>query len=669
MRIAVCALVAAFLLPAAARSEVDDPDADRDGLSDFQETHKYATNPKSADSDSDGVPDGDWLERREFTYTVRTIVQVLRPVTPEFLNDDYQDSRVLDETPEYVELEVIHYPLNSVGDALVGNTQWRKEAERLAPYLEPGPTANWDVAMQRELVEALLTDGIDPAKLDDKTLVERASAWLLKRAVPHNGFTTFSAVFENGKPAVRPETAEDAEAEARKLGRTLAEEWDHELLARGMFRNRSRGSCSSSAIYLTGCLRALGIPTRTVLCIPAVDANDEREVELVRERLTHARVRGIVLAAVQSMRGSWSSHTFNEVFVGGRWRRLNYDRLGQNILDPQCLGLMTHVATFRDWADARMADTIGKRQGAHVTDDIFGGPNPYSAVTLSDRFGPHASIAADPVEPPFRTLTIEKAYWYQSQDPASAVQMRLDDPDTAGHVLLHVREGRPHEGTAQYAEFWGAVDKAFTLRAPNEPDLRAEATRGYWAAPERGVQEFYLRIDPVDFARMPKGAAYALVPRNASKDYRWAVADGVSLTRTAGTPAETVKARTMTIESVAWSDSKTLSAELREALASSGGLTLLARPKEWDGWDSFKEFTERADSRFYLEADGHPPLSIAAGTGGITSSDGSTRWIVLPLGPADIRDIARGTRYRLVPRNSSASHRWIVDPALAVVRE
>jgi hypothetical protein len=34
----------------------------------------------------------------------------------------------------------------------------------------------------------------------------------------------------------------------------------------------------------------------------------------------------------------WVSHTFDEVFVGGRWRRLNYDRLGQNVLDPQYLG-------------------------------------------------------------------------------------------------------------------------------------------------------------------------------------------------------------------------------------------------------------------------------------------------------------------------------------------
>src|SRR5688500_14487452 len=78
-----------------------DPDTDRDGLSDFQETHKYRTDPRKADTDGDGVPDGDWRERREHQYTIRTVIQVMRPVTIEWLCDDHQDARVLDETAEH----------------------------------------------------------------------------------------------------------------------------------------------------------------------------------------------------------------------------------------------------------------------------------------------------------------------------------------------------------------------------------------------------------------------------------------------------------------------------------------------------------------------------------------------------------------------------------------
>lgn len=41
-----------------ARSDVIDTDGD--GLSDFQEIHKYLTDPAKNDTDGDGVPDGDW---------------------------------------------------------------------------------------------------------------------------------------------------------------------------------------------------------------------------------------------------------------------------------------------------------------------------------------------------------------------------------------------------------------------------------------------------------------------------------------------------------------------------------------------------------------------------------------------------------------------------------
>ena len=68
------------LLPVVATAQAE-VDRDKDGLSDFAEIHKYRTDPKKADTDGDGVPDGDWLERREYQYTIRTVLQVMRPVT------------------------------------------------------------------------------------------------------------------------------------------------------------------------------------------------------------------------------------------------------------------------------------------------------------------------------------------------------------------------------------------------------------------------------------------------------------------------------------------------------------------------------------------------------------------------------------------------------------
>ena len=58
--------------PVTASSAIDpNTDTDGDGLSDFQEIHKYRTDPKMLSTAGDGVADGDRQRRREFTYSIR----------------------------------------------------------------------------------------------------------------------------------------------------------------------------------------------------------------------------------------------------------------------------------------------------------------------------------------------------------------------------------------------------------------------------------------------------------------------------------------------------------------------------------------------------------------------------------------------------------------------
>ncbi len=114
-----------------------DADSDGDGLSDFQEIHKYRTDPGKFSTARDGVSDGDWQRRREFTYTIRSIVKVMPPVNPDCLNDDYQDARVLSQNDHFVELEVVHYPLNTNAEAIGGNPNWRRDASAMMAYLRP----------------------------------------------------------------------------------------------------------------------------------------------------------------------------------------------------------------------------------------------------------------------------------------------------------------------------------------------------------------------------------------------------------------------------------------------------------------------------------------------------------------------------------------------------
>jgi hypothetical protein len=523
MRIAVGVLASFLLCAGVAWAAPEDPDSDGDGLSDFHEKHKYGTNPKSADSDGDGKPDGDRDERREYAYTIRSVTRTMRPVSPETLNDDYQDVRVLDETNEYVEMEVVHYPFGTAGDGIVGNPRWREEVGHLAEYVRPGVTANWDAAMRDALVAALAKDGIDVRALDDAELVRRVAPWLLRRCGPCGGFTTFFVHFPDGKPTLFP----GLERAARQNGMTRGaeEQWSREVLARGMFENRTCGTCTSTAIYLSGCLRALGIPTRLVLCQPIVDASDPAEMEMVERDVENPVVRRTILAALRGNTG-WTSHTFNEVFVNGRWRRLNYDRLGAGIFGTSDFGVMTHVLTVNDWAHARAAETIGRRQGLELRDDAFGHANTYSTIDLSDRTGAHAPPVPAPAMVPI-TLTVERALWRGSADlPADVASVEVADPHGEGHLLLGVREREPSD-TAQYGEFFEWVGREFRLRADGHEDVAAWAERGYW-----GSGWFYVRVPPVEWRRMASDVAYALVAVDDDVSmHRWAIAPGVTVTK------------------------------------------------------------------------------------------------------------------------------------------
>ena len=128
-----------LLACAAVRAQTVDADTDGDGLSDFQEIHKYLTDPAKKDTDGDGIPDGDWKERREYAYTVRSLLIVMRPAEVEAMNDDFQDARLVEDHGSYVGVEVIHYPLGTASETIVGNPRWRAEAAALRAWIESGP--------------------------------------------------------------------------------------------------------------------------------------------------------------------------------------------------------------------------------------------------------------------------------------------------------------------------------------------------------------------------------------------------------------------------------------------------------------------------------------------------------------------------------------------------
>jgi hypothetical protein len=517
----------AGLALAGPRAEEADPDSDGDGLSDFQEVHKYCTDPHKKDTAGKGVSDGQWQQRREFTYSVRAVIRVMPPCNLKALNDDYQDVRVLARKKEYAELEVVVYPLNSNAEAITGNPNWKKDCAGMTEYLAPGITTNWDEAMRNDLLGELAKDGIDPDKLTDKQVVEQVSRWLFKRSQYRYMFCTFYVGFPHGKPAVLPGLEKAFEREKGDPTWTVQQEFEHELFGKQMFASHTYGTCTSTAIYETTVLRALGIPTRMILCIPLADGSDPAQVEMVEKGLTHHRVRCEACLGAMAGRHSFSSHTFCEVFVGGRWRRLNYTVLGQNVLDGHFLGLMIKVNMFKDLSEANLAATWGTRYAKGLRDRVFQHGNPYCLLKASDHFGKYANVPNPPVE--HERLTIEKAYWPESKDASPMVR---DMPTAAkpggARFFVHCREWFEN---LQYRLFLSLADKNFILRAEGHPDVPCRLSTTFFTSRSRDLRELEMVIAPAEFAKMAKGVAYTLHPVNAAKDYTWKVRDGLAITR------------------------------------------------------------------------------------------------------------------------------------------
>ncbi|MBL8843591.1 MAG: transglutaminase domain-containing protein [Planctomycetes bacterium] len=528
-----------------------EPDRDGDGLSDFAELHKHGTDPARADSDGDGRRDGDWDERREFAYTVRSVVRLLPPVTDDALTDDQQDGRVLRRTRDFVEIEVVHYPFHTASSAIVADPDWRKSvaARRdLAPFLRPATCANFDAAMAKALAAELAKAGLDVATADDQTLVARAARWLLDATKYQDGFTTFCFDLGGRTPRVAPGLEARVEQELARCGVALDEQLQRELFAKGMFERRVRGSCTSSAILWCGALRALGVPTRVVLYVPLIDASDPEERGWLATKLAQHRVRRVVTDALAPLQESWSSHTMVEVFVGGRWRLLNYDRLGQPSLDPNYFGLMTHVATLADWSDGDAAKTIGARQCSGVEprrDDPFGHRNPYSCIELEERFGAHATIdnsadrsgsvpppeAAPPAAAPL-ALPIDSLCW--SDDPTlPAFVRRIYAERSALPTLLARCIG--WSDFAQIHRLTQQGDRRFFLEAEGRPALGLEVEPGGSSEKVDGVDVAWvaLPLGPADWRDLATGVAYRLRARNGVAGYEWRIADGATITRAA----------------------------------------------------------------------------------------------------------------------------------------
>jgi hypothetical protein len=264
---------------------------------------------------------------------------VAKPADPASMSDDYQDVRVVADDGDAYTLEIVYYPLNDNARAIGADPAWRADDATMTAYIAPSATVNWDAAMQGGLRDALALDGIRTEPMTDRDLVRLVSTWALGRADTTSTFSLWYVDLSTGSPTVIPELRPAFENEKRKANAASdSDMFGSELLGREMFSRRTHGSCSSSATYLATVLRALGVPTRIVVMVPPADPKDPAQgAAFVDSIRLDPNVRTTIEAGLDRLSGSFANHIFNEVFVGGRWTRLNFSTLGQNILDARYL--------------------------------------------------------------------------------------------------------------------------------------------------------------------------------------------------------------------------------------------------------------------------------------------------------------------------------------------
>ena len=460
---------------------------------------------------------------KEDTYTVTSVIQVLQPVNPADMNDDFQDARVLAQDKDSCTLEVTYYPFYQ--PAIGENPNWRIDDAQLTQFLKPTPTENWDDTMRRDLIAELHQAGIDPDRLTDRQLVKQVSAWAMKRAHWTHAFSVWDVWYPDGKPAVFSQLRDAFNQEKPDPAWTDQQMFDQETLGRSMFYNKMHGSCTSSSIYLATIFRALGIPTRIIFCIPPFDPNDDAQAQMFYANIHHNRARETVRAALDGIDG-FNNHLFNEVYIARHWVRLNFQTLGQPILDAHYFGLLTHIYTTSDLSQVPLAQTWGMRYAKYP--DVhpkLSSVNPYRLISVQDHFGLNARIDNPPVKPAeLRTVTIIGLYRPDSPEVPGWAADSLKKKNHETDFLIACKEWVSGVGYQQMSSFQKRAGHQFLLTSPRHPDVRASFDNFTLSTGDGTFQAFVARVLPEDKAKVVPGIAYQIRPINISDTYHWAVA-------------------------------------------------------------------------------------------------------------------------------------------------
>ena len=296
------------------------PDTDADGLTDYEEYCKYRTNPTLADSDGDGTPDSDWNERREYTYSIRAVLELKPPWNLKSMNDLFQDARLMENTSsKYQKVEVIIYP-HASPVLLPTSYPYQLTSETFRKYIQPTTDLNYSPEMQAE-IQSILSGATHTLDVLAKLQHEIGKR---KLTIPLYAPFVYTCM-NNGKLVVDPTFFEslDREVTDQEIEEALAVNY----FGDSMFRRRQYGACISRARLFTTMLRAAGIPARVSMSVPMLYYyKGTGEWKRLMKNLSNEAVTGSYSYEKPTVPNEVAivGHSQVEVYLNNHWIRLGY---------------------------------------------------------------------------------------------------------------------------------------------------------------------------------------------------------------------------------------------------------------------------------------------------------------------------------------------------------
>ena len=357
-------------------------DTDGDGLTDYEEYCKYRTDPTVADTDGDGISDADWDERREYTYSIRAVLDIKQPWDIKAMNDLFQNARLMQHAQSnYQRVEVIIYP-DASPILLPDSYPYRLPSESFKKYIEPTYDLNYSPEMQIAVKEILSNE----THTFDVIARFQHEISQMKLTVPLH--IPFIYTHKRREKFIVDRSFFES------IGREVSEAEIQDALAvnyfgDSMFKRKQHGACVSRARLLASMLRAAGIPARVTMGVPLIYYYKATgEWKRLIKNLSNEAVSGSFAYEKPSTPNEVGivGHSQVEVYLNNHWVRLGY-QLNEG---PLFAGTDLVFVKILDAADFAAIDFTKTWSPMAWLEEP-----PYRTVELSDQAAKYESYASD----------------------------------------------------------------------------------------------------------------------------------------------------------------------------------------------------------------------------------------------------------------------------------